>query len=308
MTWVRIDDAALHHEKLLAAGPDAVCLWLAGLCYANGHTTDGAIARGALGALYPSETLPLARAKRAAGRLVEVGLWLETPAGWAIRNYERYQREAMSDVRDRRRAADREVKAVKRATTKSAAGPPHVGALSESDRAPIQDGHGADPNQNASGSESDPLRVGGDSAPSRARDPVPSRPGPSEIGESLSDPPASASPAEGTLSPEGSAWVRAYGAEYQRRTGGCAPSIVHHLPALIASQADPERAVAGFFGTARHGKTRPPWQARHLAEGAAGYASVVPTNASQVHPDEAARRAKAEVDAANADWARRVGA
>lgn len=171
MTWVRIDDGAVHHEKLLAAGPDAVTLWLAGLCYANRHTTDGALARGTLLALYPSETLTPKRAKAAAARLVELKLWEETPEGWAIRNYERYQREAMSETRDRRRTADKDAKREKR-SPKSASDPPPVGALSESDTPPT-----------SSRSESEPRPVQTVSAPSRARDPVPARPVPSE-GES----------------------------------------------------------------------------------------------------------------------------
>lgn len=171
MTWVRIDDGAVHHEKLLAAGPDAVTLWLAGLCYANRLTTDGVLARGTLLALYPSETLPPARVRKAAARLVEVGLWEELgPAdGWRIRNYERYQREAMSATRDRRREADKVSKQEKRAP-KSESDPPPVGALSESDTPPTS---------SRSESEPTPIQIG--SAPSRvpARAPAPARPVPS---------------------------------------------------------------------------------------------------------------------------------
>ncbi len=179
MTWVRIDDGAVHHERLLSAGPDAVALWLAGLCYANRHVTDGVLARGTLLALYPSEHLPPARARKAAQRLVDVGLWVTTENGWEIRNYERYQREAMSATRDRRREADKVAKQERRGT-KSTADPPDVGGLSDSDKAPTDSRQGSDTIQNDRGSESDPNGVEMDFASSRARDPVPSRPVPVE--------------------------------------------------------------------------------------------------------------------------------
>lgn len=272
MTWVRIDDGALHHEKLLAAGPDAITLWLSGLCYANRHTTDGALAKGTLLALYPSETLPPARAKKAAARLVEVGLWLETPSGWCIRNYERYQREAMSVTRDRRREADKASKAEKRGT-KSAVDPPTVGAMSDSDTPPT-----------SSRSESEPSTVETVSAPSRARDPVPARPGPSRPDQNSSrgSVPDQVAPGRADLRDTlASAWRVGFVRRFGRIAGGThgGPAGAHMAALIDAALAQPdpvpfvERALDGFFSTPRMATMRPAFAPRWLAEDPVGYAA-----------------------------------
>lgn len=137
MTWVKIDDAAHTHPKVLAAGPDGVCLWLAGLCYANAHATDGAIPARALGALYPSDDWTRADRVRLAARLVEAGLWEVTADGWRIHGYEEHQGEAMRAARDERRAWERDRKARQRAakTAKSGASDSaDLGGLSHRDR------------------------------------------------------------------------------------------------------------------------------------------------------------------------------
>lgn len=164
MTWVRIDDSAAHHHKLLDAGPDGVALWLAGLCYANRHTTDGRIPAAAIGALYPAPGFTLSRARRTANRLTDVSLWRAVENGWEIVNYERYQREATSAIRDSRREADRLGKRERRKP------------VSKEDPKPVQA---------MSDSDTPPTSVGSDSDPSRVRrmseHPVPSRPVPSQV-------------------------------------------------------------------------------------------------------------------------------
>ena len=85
---------------------------------------------------------------------------------------------------------------------------------------------------------------------------------------------------------------------------------------LDAAEADrdPEgfvvAALDGFFASARMASQHPPHPVRFLAADIASWAADGRRHApaTPLHPDEAARRAKAEVDAANADWARRVGA
>lgn len=114
MSWVRVDDQAPLHPKLLAAGPDALCLWLAGLCYANAHTTDGTIPKHALAALYPSDEWDKKRQRAAAAKLVAVRLWIEEPTRWAIYAYADYQEEAMRAVVEARRAQERARKAAQR--------------------------------------------------------------------------------------------------------------------------------------------------------------------------------------------------
>jgi hypothetical protein len=119
MTWVRLDDGAPLHPKLLAVGPEAAWLWVAGLAYANRHVTNGAIPPQALPALYPSDQWPRARLAKLAAALVEAGLWTAREGGgWEVHDYAQYQAEAMRDAVDERRAWERERKAKQRAAQK----------------------------------------------------------------------------------------------------------------------------------------------------------------------------------------------
>lgn len=119
MTWVRLDDGAPLHPKLLAVGPEAAWLWVAGLAYANRHTTNGTIPPQALPALYPSDQWPRARLAKLATALVEAGLWTAREGGgWEVHDYAQYQAEAMRDAVEERRAWERERKAKQRAAQK----------------------------------------------------------------------------------------------------------------------------------------------------------------------------------------------
>jgi hypothetical protein len=110
VTWAKIDDRAPQHPKLLQAGPEACWMWVAGLCYANAHTTDGLVPSYALLALSPG-SWPEKRARALADRLVEVGLWhREGDAGWRIHDYEDHQEPAMKSEVERRKALTRERK------------------------------------------------------------------------------------------------------------------------------------------------------------------------------------------------------
>lgn len=106
MTWVRIDDGAPHHEKLLRAGPEAAWLWVAALAHANRQTTDGVITVAGLAAVYPWRPWTRRRLEVLAATLVDVGLWeLRDEGGWRIHDYGEYQAQAMRDaVRERRSA------------------------------------------------------------------------------------------------------------------------------------------------------------------------------------------------------------
>lgn len=119
MTWVRVDDKALQHPKLLRAGADGVCLWLAGLCHCNSFATNGLIRKEFVDALYP---LGRGVARRVAARLVAVGLWKDAGPSFEVHDYERYQAEAMKDEAEAkaaefeaRRKRDRERKRAERA-------------------------------------------------------------------------------------------------------------------------------------------------------------------------------------------------
>ena len=90
MAWVKLDDAMPTHPKLMAAGPVAFALDVAGICYSNKHATDGFIATFALPAILPGLPSP----KKVAAKLVEVGRWVETADGWQIHDVHDYQPSA----------------------------------------------------------------------------------------------------------------------------------------------------------------------------------------------------------------------
>lgn len=105
MSWVKLCENAALNPKILAVGGEAAWLWVAGLCYANRHGTDGAIPRQALPALYPrDEKGHAAKCRKLAAALVSARLWEETNGGWTIHDYEEFQSTSMRErAEDRRR-------------------------------------------------------------------------------------------------------------------------------------------------------------------------------------------------------------
>lgn len=80
MGWVRIDDNAPHHRKLLEAGPAACWLWVCGLGYGGRLNTD----------CIPYEAvahLGVRSHKRLSASLVAAGLWHRTEDGYRIHDF-----------------------------------------------------------------------------------------------------------------------------------------------------------------------------------------------------------------------------
>lgn len=65
MAWVRLQESAMTHPKILDLPDGAFRLWVWGLCYCQTHLTDGAI---------PVKALPAGRRKQAE-QLIEARLW-----------------------------------------------------------------------------------------------------------------------------------------------------------------------------------------------------------------------------------------
>lgn len=126
MTWVRIDDAAPMHPKLLEVGPEASWLWVAGIAHCNRGLTNGLIKKVFLAALYPSGHWPLAKLRALAQRLVEVRLWHDEGDHYRVHQYEIQQEEALKENVESRRAADRERKRVSRQARMSRTSAGHV--------------------------------------------------------------------------------------------------------------------------------------------------------------------------------------
>lgn len=87
MSWVKLDDQARHHRKILAVGPTAAWLWACGLMYCNSQKArDGFIPAEAVQILYPVPNW-----KREIPKLVSAGLWEEVSGGYVIHDYHEYQ-------------------------------------------------------------------------------------------------------------------------------------------------------------------------------------------------------------------------
>jgi hypothetical protein len=87
MSWVKLCENFADHPKVLAAGPEGVCLWVCGLAYCNRQSKrDGFIPAVKVALLYP-----MPKPARVAYRLVAVGLWERVEGGYVIHDYHTYQ-------------------------------------------------------------------------------------------------------------------------------------------------------------------------------------------------------------------------
>lgn len=84
MGWVRIDDQAPRHHKLLRAGPDAAWLWVCSLAHCQSQLTDGFVSNAVLPMI---GIAGVAKARRLANTLVEVGLFDIVDGGFQIHDY-----------------------------------------------------------------------------------------------------------------------------------------------------------------------------------------------------------------------------
>ena len=128
MPWVRIDDGFAQHPKVVQAGPLALALQVAGLCYCNRNLTDGFIPWSAARSLISWEFLgkpePQGRlrfticvASGMAGEdvdsayvidiLLANGMWEEVDGGYRIHDYEDYQplKAQVESEREQKQAA-----------------------------------------------------------------------------------------------------------------------------------------------------------------------------------------------------------
>ena len=90
MTWVRLDDSFAQHPKVMEAGPLAMAMQVAALCYCNRHLTDGFIPRSVAPTLLNLEEMPY-RWKAVVDVLIGVGLWEQTKEGFLVHDYTKYQ-------------------------------------------------------------------------------------------------------------------------------------------------------------------------------------------------------------------------
>lgn len=99
MPWFRLDDSFHSHPKVIAAGNEAVGLYVRCGTYAAQHLTDGFVGKPIV-LLYGSEAL--------AARLVDAALWNRTRGGWNIHDYLDYNPSRETVERERKAAAERQ--------------------------------------------------------------------------------------------------------------------------------------------------------------------------------------------------------
>lgn len=118
MAWVRIDDGFAQHPKVVGAGPLAIALHVAALCYCNRNLTDGFVPRAVARTLLDWEIVDssgiihtLAVTSGMSGNdvtsafvislLLDAGMWIESDRGYEIHDYLQYQ-PSSQDVKEQR--------------------------------------------------------------------------------------------------------------------------------------------------------------------------------------------------------------
>lgn len=124
MAWVRLDDSFTEHPKVMAAGPLALAMQVAGLCYCNRNLTDGFIPWGIARTLLSWEVLgPDRRQYRISvtcgahgedvdseyviKQLVDAGMWEEVDGGYRVHDYLQYQPSRAKVMAERAAAQER---------------------------------------------------------------------------------------------------------------------------------------------------------------------------------------------------------
>lgn len=106
MSWVRLDDGAPGHRKIVGLSDAAFRLWIVGLTYCNQQANDGrfsaASARILTGYLASPEL-----GRGAIAELCTAGLWAETADGYEVHDYLEYQPSQEERASANRAAAER---------------------------------------------------------------------------------------------------------------------------------------------------------------------------------------------------------
>jgi len=90
MSWVRLDDGAPGHRKIVGLSDAAFRLWIVGLTHCNQQANDGRFSSHAARIMFGYLASP-ELGKGAAAELVAADLWAATAEGYEVRNYLEYQ-------------------------------------------------------------------------------------------------------------------------------------------------------------------------------------------------------------------------
>jgi hypothetical protein len=99
MPWFRLDDSFHSHPKVIAAGNEAIGLYVRCGTYAAEHLTDG---------LVPKDVVLLYGSTALADELVRVKLWRRTRGGWTIHDYLDYNPSREAVENERKNATERQ--------------------------------------------------------------------------------------------------------------------------------------------------------------------------------------------------------
>jgi hypothetical protein len=105
MPWVRIDEHALNHVKILALSHGAFRLWVEGLAHCQKHLTDGLISQAALRGFRYVRSAWVAELTRQVDGMA--ALWLASEQGWHVHDYLQWNDTKAKVLSDRKQAKDR---------------------------------------------------------------------------------------------------------------------------------------------------------------------------------------------------------
>src|SRR5258708_38690712 len=113
MPWFRLDDSFHSHPKVIAAGNEAIGLYVRCGTYAAEHLTDGFI-REDIAVLYGASDTGSRRnpgtgkPETLAETLIRTKLWRRTRGGWRMPDYLDYNPAKMAVDKERKSAAERQ--------------------------------------------------------------------------------------------------------------------------------------------------------------------------------------------------------
>ena len=99
MPWFRVDDSFHSHPKVIAAGNEAVGLYVRCGAYAAQHLTDGHV---------PESVVLLYGSTKLADKLVQAKLWRRVRGGWQMPDFLDYNPSAEQVKQERKNAAERQ--------------------------------------------------------------------------------------------------------------------------------------------------------------------------------------------------------
>jgi hypothetical protein len=103
MPWVKLDDSFFSHPKVVAAGTEAVGLYVMALTYSAHHLTDGHVAAAWVKEKAGPKARKLVAALTEPPTGFECALWERNGTGWVIHDYLDYN-PSRAEIMKKRKA------------------------------------------------------------------------------------------------------------------------------------------------------------------------------------------------------------